>query len=138
MKCKNHADINALARCTGCQEAFCENCLVEINGKKYCGDCKIMAVHEQPEIEFDPDKQEASGIPCKEAYDALGIAFISIFLPFLGPLAISKACKAKKILKEIPKMTGEGKAKAALIIGIISVILWIVGFITFLTMTTQK
>ena len=35
MKCKNHADIDAGARCTGCQEAFCENCLVEMNGKKY-------------------------------------------------------------------------------------------------------
>lgn len=124
MKCKNHPDVDALARCTGCQEAFCENCLVELSGKKYCGECKIMAVREKPVIE-----NEAAQVPCKEASEALKYAVIGIFCfgVFLGPLAISKALAAKKRFREEPNLTGEGKATAGLIIGIIVFILWVLG-----------
>lgn len=114
MKCKNHEDIDAVARCTGCQEVFCENCLVEMNGKKYCGDCKIMAVRENPVFEF-----KSKEISCKEANDALKYALLGIFLFVIEPMAIVEALKAKERLKEDTNLIGEVKANVALIIGII-------------------
>lgn len=126
MRCKNHADIDAVGRCSGCQEAFCENCLVELDGKKYCGDCKIMAVREKPVIE-----DESKKVPCKEASEALKYAIIGFFCFgfILEPVAIYKALQAKKRFKEDPNLTGEGKATAALIIGPIVFILWILGMV---------
>lgn len=126
MKCKNHADIDAVARCGGCQEAFCENCLIELDGKKYCGDCKIMAVRETPVI-----IDESQSMPCEEASEALKFALIGLicFGVILGPIAISKARAAKKKIKENPNLTGEGKATAALIIGIFDLVFWIIGII---------
>ena len=126
MKCKNHIEVDAVARCAGCQEAFCENCLIELNGKKYCGDCKIMAIRETPVIE-----DESKKVPCKEASEALKYAIIGFFCfgVILGPIAISKAREAKKRFKEDPNLTGEGKATAAIIIGIIDFVFWVIGII---------
>ena len=126
MKCKNHIEVDAVGRCSGCQEAFCENCLIELDGKKYCSDCKIMAVRETPVI-VDESKQ----VPCEEATQALKYALIGLFCFgfILGPMAISKAVAAKKRFKEEPNLTGEGKATAALIIGILDFVFWILGII---------
>jgi hypothetical protein len=65
MQCKNHPEIPALDRCAGCAEPFCKDCLVDIQGQKYCGSCKVMALRGQ-----SPVVEEAS-IPCKEANEAL-------------------------------------------------------------------
>lgn len=126
MNCKNHIDVEAVGRCSGCQEAFCENCLIELDGKKYCSDCKIMAVRETPVI-VDQSKEE----PCEEATQALKYALIGLFCFgfILGPMAIFKAVEAKKRFKEEPNLTGEGKATAALIIGIIDFVFWLLGII---------
>jgi hypothetical protein len=129
MNCKNHLEINATARCAGCQEAFCDDCLVELDGKKYCGECKIMAVHETPIIE-----DESKKVPCEEASKALKYALIGLicFGVILGPMAISSALAAKKRFKEDPNLTGEGKATAAMIIGILDFAFWIIGiFVRF-------
>ncbi len=127
MKCKNHPEKDAVARCTGCQEAFCENCLVELRGLKYCGDCKVMAVRESPEFEVP----ETDKIPCKEASNALLFAIIGIFCLgiILEPYAISRALEAKKLMAEDPRLTGESKATAAITIGIIGLVLWLAGII---------
>jgi len=124
MECKNHPGVQAVDRCTGCAEAFCSNCLIEMQGKKYCGSCKVMAVQGQPVIE------EAT-LPCKEAGEALKYAIIGIFCfgIILEPIAISKALKAKKMMNTNPRLTGSGKATAAMIIGIISLLLWVLGII---------
>lgn len=124
MECKNHPGVQAIDRCTGCAEAFCANCLIEMQGKQYCGSCKVIAVKGQPVIE------EAT-LPCKEAGEALKYAIIGIFCfgIILEPIAISKALKAKKMLDTNPRLTGSGKATAALIIGIISLLLWVLGLI---------
>jgi len=124
MECKNHPGVQAVDRCTGCAEAFCANCLIEMQGKQYCGSCKVIAVKGQPVIE------EAT-LPCKEAGEALKYAIIGIFCfgIILEPIAISKALKAKKMLDTNPRLTGSGKATAALIIGIISLLLWVLGLI---------
>jgi hypothetical protein len=95
-----------------------------MQGKQYCGSCKVMAVQGQPVIE------EAT-LPCKEASNALTYAIVGIFCfgIILGPIAIVKALKAKKILETNPQLTGSGKATAALIIGIVVVILCVIGLI---------
>lgn len=124
MECKNHPSLPAVARCSGCAEPFCQNCLVEIQGQRYCASCKVMAVQGRPVVE------EAT-LPCPEADEALKYAIIGIFCfgIILEPIAISKALKAKKILEMNPQLTGSGKAQAALIIGIIGLALWVIGMV---------
>jgi hypothetical protein len=119
MQCKNHPDVVAVDRCTGCAEPFCGNCLVEIQGQKYCGACKTMALRGGA-----PVLEEAT-IPCKEANEALTYSIVGIFCLgiILEPIAISKALKAKKMIEMNPQLAGAGKATAALIIGIVGLIL---------------
>jgi len=119
VECKNHPGVQAVDRCAGCAESFCPNCLVEIHGQKYCGSCKVLAVQGQPAV-------EAGTIPCKEAGSALIIAIVGLIIcgVVLGPIAISKALKAKKMIEANPRLTGSGKATAALVIGILDLVFW--------------
>jgi hypothetical protein len=73
----------------------------------------------------------AATIPCKEADDALKYAIIGIFCfgIILQPIAIAKAAKAKKMIAMNPQLTGSGKATAAMIIGIVGLVLWVLGMI---------
>jgi hypothetical protein len=124
MQCKNHPAAAAVARCVGCAESFCSNCLVDIHGQKYCGSCKVLAVSGQPMVE------EAT-IPCKDADEALKYAIIGLFCfgIILEPIAIAKSMAAKKQLAANPRLTGSGKANAALIIAIVGLALWVLGII---------
>lgn len=125
MQCKNHPAVTAVDRCAGCAEPFCTDCLVEIQGQKYCGSCKTMALRGAPPI------TEEATIPCKEASEALTYSIVGIFCCgiILQPIAISKALKAKKMIAMNPRLTGSGKATAGLIIGIVGLVLWILGMI---------
>lgn len=133
MQCKNHPEVAAVDRCAGCAEPFCSNCLVEVQGQKYCGSCKVMAVSGQTMVE------EAT-LPCKEADEALKYSLIGIicFGIILEPIAIVKALKAKKMIDANPRLTGSGKATAALIIGIVSLILWVIGMIARISEIGQR
>ena len=124
MECKNHPGVEAVDRCAGCAEPFCADCLVEIQGQKYCGDCKVIAVQGQPMVE------EAT-IPCKEAGQALTYAIVGLFCfgIILEPFAIHKSLQAKKLLAANPRLTGSGKATAALVIACIGLGLWVLGLI---------
>jgi hypothetical protein len=126
MQCKNHPEAAAVDRCAGCAEAFCPDCLVEIQGQKYCGSCKTMALRGGP-----PVLEEAT-IPCKEANEALTYSIIGIFCfgIILEPIAITKALKAKKMIAMNPRLAGSGKATAAIIIGIVALVLWVLGVIS--------
>jgi hypothetical protein len=123
MQCKNHPEVPATARCAGCAEPFCDNCLVEVQGQKYCGSCKVMALQGKPIV------LEEQTRPCKEAGEALTMAIIGLFCfgIILGPLAIAKASKAKRFIERDPTLTGSGKATAATVIGIIEIVLWVLG-----------
>ena len=125
MQCKNHPNVEATDRCAGCAEAFCANCLVDIQGKKYCGMCKVMALQGQP-----PPVPQAT-MPCKEAGQALTYAIVGLFCfgIILEPIAIAKALKAKKMMTLNPNLTGSGKATAALVIAIVGLALWVLGLI---------
>jgi hypothetical protein len=114
-----------MGRCTGCAETFCANCLVNIGGQKYCGSCKVLAVSGRPIVE------EAT-IPSALAADAIKYALIGIICLaiILQPMAIYKAIQAKKEIAADPQLTGEGKANAALIIGILALVLWVIGIMS--------
>jgi hypothetical protein len=124
MQCKNHPDVQAVDRCAACAEAFCPNCLVEIQGQRYCASCKVMAVKGQPVV-------EQGTIPCKEAGEALTYAIIGLFCfgIILEPIALIKASKAKKMMALNPRLTGSGKATAATVIAIVVLALWVLGII---------
>lgn len=125
MECRNHPGAAAEDRCSACMEPFCSNCLVTIKGRKYCGSCKVTALGSTLPVVEQVTEQ------CKEASEALKYAIIGIFCfgIILEPIAINKALKAKKLIAANPNLTGEGKANAALVIGIIGLLLWVIGVI---------
>ncbi len=125
MECKNHPSVPATDRCAGCAEPFCGDCLVEIQGQKYCGACKVMALKGQPAV------VEEATIPCKEANEALTYAIVGLFCCgiILEPIALSKASKARQMMALNPQLSGSGKVTAATIIAIVGLVLWVVGLI---------
>lgn len=78
-----------------------------------------------------PPIAEEATIPCKEAKDALMYSIVGIFCfgIILEPIAISKALKAKKMIQMNPRLTGSGKVTAALIIGSVALLLWVLGVV---------
>ncbi len=78
---------------------------------------------------------EEATIPCKEAGEALTYSIVGLFCfgIILGPIAISKALKAKKMMALNPRLTGSGKATAGLIIGIIALVLWVLSILVRVT-----
>ncbi len=128
MECRNHPGTSASDRCAGCQEPFCRSCLVTVKGRTYCASCKVMALDGQTPVFAEVTRE------CAEAGDALKYAMIGIFcLGFIfGPIAISKAVAAKKLLAADPTLTGWGKANAAVVLGIVDLIVWLLSiFVRF-------
>jgi hypothetical protein len=125
MECRNHPAAIAEDRCTSCMEPFCGNCLVNLKGRRYCGSCKMTALGTGLPV------VEQATQPCEEAGEALKYAIVGIFCLgiILEPIAISKALKAKRLIAANPNLTGEGKANAALVIGVVGLILWVIGVI---------
>ena len=126
MECRNHPGVSAADRCSACLEPFCGNCLVTVKGRKFCGSCKVTALGGNLPV------LEQATEPCPEAAEALKYAIISIFCfgVILGPVAISKALKAKKLIAANPNLTGEGKANAAIIIGVVALVMWVIGMMS--------
>src|SRR6185436_6304655 len=125
MECRNHPGTPATDRCSACMEPFCGNCLVTVRGRKFCGSCKVTALGTSLPV-FEQATEQ-----CAEASEALKYSIIGIFCfgIILEPIAISKALKAKKMIAANPNLTGEGTANAALIIGIIGLVLWVLGML---------
>jgi hypothetical protein len=133
MECKNHPGIQAFDRCAGCAEPFCANCLVDIQGQRYCAACKVMVVQTQP-----PFPQQATRT-CTEARDALIISIVGLFCCgiILEPWALIKANNAKKMIDADPSLSGRGMATAATIIAIIGLALFVVGVIARIAQMSQ-
>src|SRR5947208_11606171 len=134
MQCKNHPDVAAAERCAGCAEPFCGDCLVDIQGQKYCSSCKVLALKGKPAI------VEEASIPCKEANEALTYAIVGIFCfgIILEPIALSKAAKAKKMIDLNPRLLGSGKVTAARIIAVIALVLWVIGLAARVSSLSQR
>jgi hypothetical protein len=71
-------------------------------------------------------------IPCPEASEALKYAIISFFCcgVVLGPMAISKGMAARRAIHDDPKLTGEGKANVAIMLGIVALALWALNLVS--------
>jgi hypothetical protein len=133
MECKNHPTIQASYTCSACGQPFCDECLVDIGGRKYCSNCKMSAVQTmQGHPNWQPPTiPEEATIPCKEANEALIYSIVGLFCCgiIIEPLAIYKAQQARKMLELNPRLEGSGKATAALVISIIGLSLWGLGMI---------
>ena len=54
MNCVKHIDKEASGVCVYCGKFFCEECLVEVEGKNYCKSCVGKAFAEQKEMSKSP------------------------------------------------------------------------------------
>ena len=124
MLCSNHPEALAADRCAGCAEPFCADCLVEIRDQKYCGSCKVLALQGPPAAVFGSER-------CEEANRALLYAILGLFCfgIILGPVAISKAGKAKAQIAADPRLTGTGMANVAIAIGVVDIVAWAIGLV---------
>jgi hypothetical protein len=102
---------------------------VDIQGQKYCGACKVMALQGRVPTAAAAFA-EATSIPCPLAKEALILAIVSVFFVgfILGPMAIYKANRARKMIAADPSLSGDGKAIAALVIGTVALLINVVGF----------
>ena len=124
MNCRNHEGVPAEDRCTGCAEPFCAHCLVTVAGRKYCSACKVMAVKGPPQV-------TDGNMECEEAGKALLYACIGIFCfgIILGPMAISKAVQARKLIADDPRLSGLAKANVGFVLGIMVLFFWLLNII---------
>ena len=121
MQCKNHPQLAAKDRCAGCAEPFCENCLVAVHGRSYCGACKVMALQSR-----GPVVVETRTKLCPEAREALVLAVVATlcccWAPFVAPWAIVKAYQAKQILSGRPQLMGRTMATIAMVIAAVELV----------------
>lgn len=122
MACQNHPEVAAGGTCAGCAEPFCPSCLVTVRGATYCAGCKTMAVSGL--------SSQAVAV-CKDAKNALGLAFLGIFCFgfVLGPVAIAKAQNARRQIAANPALGGSGWAHAATAVGIAVLVFSLLGLV---------
>ena len=125
MQCRNHDAVAAVERCAGCAESFCQHCLVEVLGQKYCASCKVMAVKGPPPV-------KEGNLPCEAAGKALTYSIIGIFCfgIVLGPMAVAKAIEARKEIRDDPDLAGLAKANVGLLLGIAVLVFWVLGMMS--------
>ena len=92
MPCANHPDAPEAARCAGCANPFCANCLVVLEGRSLCGACKAQAVR-QVERGETADNAGRSPSPWEEGKSLsslLGTVKAVLFSPkaFFGKLRL--------------------------------------------------
>lgn len=113
MKCANHPDVEAATRCDGCAEPFCQTCIVEVGGQKYCGACKVIATKNRKRAPRPIKK----GTVCSEAYVALACAIGGLLCCCVGlalhPTAIALAHKSIVKIRASRDLTGIEVARAA-------------------------
>ena len=114
-----HHQLAAAAACAGCADLFCEDCLVTVNGRTYCGSCKLTTIAGLP-------VPTAGTIPCEEANQALKLAVFGIFIlgPILEPMALVKASQARRRIMQDMRLAGGAKATIATSLAIAALVLW--------------
>lgn len=129
VNCTNHLNVPAAARCSGCAEPFCENCLVDIQGERYCASCKTLGLANPTSVTAYPAGGLGGGYvggggTCTEARDALIYGILGLFCcgPIFGTLAIVKANQARRIMASDPSLSGSGMATFGLVLGIIDIV----------------
>lgn len=126
MSCENHPEKTETGLCTGCQEPYCEECLVSFNNEKYCSECKYMNVN--PAVFYE----EVEKCEPEEAGEALKYSLIGIFCfgIILGPIAMNKGFKALGIIKQDPfHKKGRTKAAFGILMGFYCLAFWLLNII---------
>lgn len=131
MNCQNHGAVAASATCSGCAEAFCTNCLVPVRGVQFCAGCKQLAL---------PASAVAITRQSEEALRALRISLFSIFCFgfILGPIAIVTAVKAHQAIGNDASVGGKGKAVAAIVIAVVSLVFSVIGLFSRFSAATAS
>jgi hypothetical protein len=126
MQCRNHPNVSATDRCTGCAEPFCPNCLVQVHGQNYCASCKMMTVKGPP-----PPPASRSREILTQARDALLLSIFGLFCCAIifEPMALSKASEAKRLIDADHRLDGRGMATAAQVIAVIGLVIWALGLL---------
>jgi len=121
LPCANHPDVLTSQACEQCRRAFCDDCLVNIQGRRLCGECKAILVR---------GLQRRSGGGNQHASEAFVLALVGILIcgPILQPLALYKALQARKAEAADPTLPGRWKTTAALIISSVVLLFYVVYF----------
>lgn len=53
MQCQNHIDKETINTCSYCGKPFCKECLIDLNGKKYCKEHILYAFTEAKQLNLD-------------------------------------------------------------------------------------
>jgi len=82
-RCFNHAEREAAARCTGCGQCFCRECIAEHDDRVLCAACLRKVVEKAPSSrrQFTPMLRV---VQC-----ALGVLAVWFFFYFLGESLLS-------------------------------------------------
>ncbi len=122
MECKHHPGVAAVDRCAGCAEPFCYNCLVDIQGRKYCAQCKVLALQGRMPPPMAPGYGAQT---CPEAKEALILSIVGwVCCVLLQIWTLIKAAEAKRKIDANPYLTGRGMATAAQVLAIIQLVVF--------------
>lgn len=91
MKCYNHKDKVTKKTCVGCGRPFCDECLLNVNDKKYCEECAAEEIKKRVNSKNDQQTnvvqrtniQQSDDIKPKGSYLVL-----ILWIIFLWPVAI--------------------------------------------------
>jgi hypothetical protein len=114
--CVYHPMAEGTRECAGCRRFFCEDCVVELGGWTYCGNCKNAVVAASLAV-----------VEFKQPRQALVLAIFGIFCCgfVCDPIAIVLGVQALNRIKADPRLPGRGVAIAAITIGSIMSVLYL-------------
>ncbi|MGC9366485.1 MAG: DUF4190 domain-containing protein [bacterium] len=145
MRCENHPDIIACAKCSKCKKEICHLCVVEDKGKIFCRDCyeKLnppQSIQAEPAETKLPQKNVGSTKP-KDDYNPFSIisfvlGIMSLFLNLLASIpAVIFGIIARQQIKESKGVQkGDEFALAGMIMGIVISLLWLSIFCGYFSM----
>lgn len=123
LECANHPGVSADARCDACAEPCCPACIVEVQGQRLCGSCKVVVIKDRKRPPPLPVKQ---GQICAEARNALICSAIGLTCCCVGllmhPLALFLSYQAVERIKATPNLVGIEIARAAQVTSIVGLI----------------
>lgn len=98
--------------------------MLDLGGNLYCGSCKVLALGGRTPM------LEAMTQPCADAGTAMNLAVMSFFCfgIVLGPMAIIKGLGARNEIAANPRLTGWGKANAAVVLALIGLVLTVMNY----------